>query len=175
MKIKNNSVGKYSLTKKLNKWRFLPIEVMVSRSIEKKIIINFDGYNENEVLQFFEKYLIATTMDAFYAIQAQGLDNGTIEKVYFSEVLYFEAVKNKLYFYTESSAFQIKNKLYDVEALYYSFFRIGKSFAVNMNAVQSMKPIENGRLAIVLTDGQKLTVSRRYSSDFKYNFYQRRD
>lgn len=172
MKLKEGSLGRYALSKKLKKWHFLPIEIMVKRATEKKVILEFRGFDDEEVHEFFKKYFKASTKDVFYAIQAQGLDNGTIEKIYYSEVLYFEAVRNKLFFYTKTSAYQIKQKLYDVEGLYYSFFRIGKSFAVNMNAVSSVKAIQNGRLSIILTDGQKLMVSRRYSANFKENFHQ---
>lgn len=171
MKLNEGSLGRYVLSKKLSKWHFLPIEVMVQRAEDKKVIVEFRGFDEEEVYEFFTKFFKVSTEDVFYAIQAQGLNNGTIEKIYYSEVLYFEAVRNKLFFYTKTSAYQIKLKLYDIEGLDPSFFRIGKSFAVNMEAVSSIKAIQNGRLIIFLTDGQKLMVSRRYSAKFKENFH----
>lgn len=172
MKLKEGSLGRYALSKKLSKWSFLPIEVIVQQANEKKVTLDFSGFNDDEVKEFFKKYFKISTDDVFYAVKAQGLDNGTIEKIYYSEVLYFEAVRNKLFFYTKASAYQIKEKLYEVEGLYLSFFRIGKSFAVNMDAVSSVKTAQNGRLSIILTDGQRLMVSRKYSGKFKRNFQQ---
>ncbi|HDR7210522.1 TPA: LytTR family transcriptional regulator, partial [Bacillus cytotoxicus] len=85
----------------------------------------------------------------------------------FEDILYFEAIQEKVFFYTCNSAYQLKMRLYEVQEIHPMFIRINKSITVNIFSVNKVLPSLNGRLMIELSDGQELEVSRRFSKDFK--------
>ncbi|XOV78869.1 MAG: LytR/AlgR family response regulator transcription factor [Aestuariibacter sp.] len=47
------------------------------------------------------------------------------------------------------------------------FVRVHRSFAINLDRVESIKPLESGDSEITLTTGQTLNLSRRYKDAFK--------
>lgn len=60
----------------------------------------------------------------------------------------------------------LKNKLYEIEEFSKLYVRISKSFIVNILVVEKIYPSLNGKFIIELTDGQNLTVSRKYKKQF---------
>jgi len=50
------------------------------------------------------------------------------------------------------------------------FFRIHRSYGVNLNAVDSITPLQSGDCEITLKTGKVLSLSRRYRDEFKTKF-----
>ena len=96
-------------------------------------------------------------------------ENGDMEPVRISRVLYFEAVDRNVFAYTVDDFFRVRRTLYDLEEhlLQKHFVRISKSTIVNLKAVKSVAPEDGRRLKLLLRNGEWVVVSRNYVNNFK--------
>jgi len=85
------------------------------------------------------------------------------------EILYFESVDNKVFFYTDGEMYEMSAKLYQLEEKLQNskFARISKSTIANLNKFRSIKPEKNSRLTATLVNGERLVVSRQYIGEIK--------
>ena len=85
-------------------------------------------------------------------------------RVPLNEVYYFEAVENKVFMYTRSDVYEIKEKLYNIEKKYESldFVRVSKSAIVNIEMIESISPEFSGRFELKLINNERVLVSRSY-------------
>lgn len=86
-----------------------------------------------------------------------------------SEILYFETVDRKVFFYTDTEVFETLSKMYQLEEtlLDTPFARISKSLIANLKKVYSIKPEKNSRMCLTFSNGEKLIVSRQYLNVIK--------
>ena len=85
------------------------------------------------------------------------------------DILYFESVENKVFFYTDGETYETTVKLYQLEEKLQNskFARISKSVLANLNKFHSIKPEKNSRLTATLVNGERLMVSRQYIGEIK--------
>ncbi|MBR5312945.1 MAG: LytTR family transcriptional regulator DNA-binding domain-containing protein [Clostridia bacterium] len=85
------------------------------------------------------------------------------------DILYFESVENRVFFYTDGEMYEMSAKLYQLEEKLQNskFARISKSTIANLNKFHSIKPEKNSRLTATLMNGEKLVVSRQYIGEIK--------
>ena len=85
------------------------------------------------------------------------------------DLLYFESVDDRVFFYTAEGTFETPAKLYQLEEKLArtSFVRISKSTIVNLRKVSRMRREPNARLLVTLTTGEALVVSRQYMPAIK--------
>lgn len=85
------------------------------------------------------------------------------------DIYYIESVDKKTFVYLEKTVYhtdfrlyQLKDKLYD-----YGFVQISKSCILNINALESIKPLFNSRMEATLKNGEKVYINRNYLSGVK--------
>lgn len=80
------------------------------------------------------------------------------------EILYFEAVGEKVFAYTEQEIYEIKNRLYQIEEEVnaYDFTRASKSMLVNTDRISSIASISGSRGKIMMDNGEAVIASRMY-------------
>jgi DNA-binding LytR/AlgR family response regulator len=80
------------------------------------------------------------------------------------DVLYFESVDNRTFFYTQDKTYESGMKLYQLEEKLSNtpFVRVSKSALLNIKMVKSIQPEGNSRLIATLKNGERLMVSRQY-------------
>lgn len=85
------------------------------------------------------------------------------------DVLYFEAVDNRMFLYTEKEVMEIKHRLYELELILSAkdFIRISKSQIVNVNKIRALKPEINRTILATMCNGEQLYVSRTYVKPFR--------
>ena len=85
------------------------------------------------------------------------------------EVLYFETIDNKTFFYTNDKIYETTTKIYQLEEKLTDtpFVRINKSSIMNIQKVKSIKSEENSKLMATLLNGEKIVVSRQYMQNIK--------
>lgn len=90
--------------------------------------------------------------------------DGSIMQISPKEVFYFEAVDNKVFLYLEKEVYETRYKLYELEERFRGtdFFRISKSYIINLAKVKSLSPAFNGRFEALMKNGEKLVISRQY-------------
>lgn len=86
-----------------------------------------------------------------------------------TDVIYFEAVDERVFAYTKAKVYEMKTRLYELEALYMDkwFTRCSKSFLINLLALESVSPALNGRFTAHMRNQQKIIISRQYVKSLK--------
>lgn len=81
-------------------------------------------------------------------------------------IIWAEMVDNKVFVYTSDAMYETSMGLAELENKWErcGFFRCAKSFVINLNAVQSLRSCPGGRIEAIMTTGEKVIVSRRYSA-----------
>lgn len=85
------------------------------------------------------------------------------------DIYYFECVDEKLFAYTKDREVQVSMTLAEVEESLcgYGFFRCNKSFAVNLNKVESVRSEMGNRIDATLRNGEHIIISRHYAKQFR--------
>jgi DNA-binding LytR/AlgR family response regulator len=98
-----------------------------------------------------------------------GWRENTLRRLKLSEVFYFEVVDDRSFVYTQAEVFEAKEKLYEFEQLCAgsALFRCSKSMILNMEKIDYVRPSPSGRFEAVLSNGEKVVVSRKYVSVLK--------
>lgn len=165
MKIKEYFGSISQLEKKLSAWIDLPISLRVRSTGIRNITFLFESFSEEEIISFF-KDTIQQPEHAIVGYRQDDIYGDILGKCDYQDVLYFEGIGDKVYAYADNLTLSLKNKLYEIEEFSKLYVRISKSFIVNILVVEKIYPSLNGKFIIELTDGQNLTVSRKYKKQF---------
>ncbi len=86
-----------------------------------------------------------------------------------SEILYFEAVDSKIFFYTKDNFYRNKSTLIVLEENLKNttFSRISKTAIANLKKLTSIKKADNSKLIATFINGEKIIVSRKYVDEIK--------
>lgn len=104
-----------------------------------------------------------------FPVQLEGKKEERVHLLNSLDIYYIESVDNFSFLYTESDVFESKEKLYVLENILEksSFIRINKSTILNMDYLQSVRPLPNYRLEAKLKNEENLIISRHYLKDVK--------
>lgn len=85
------------------------------------------------------------------------------------QILYFEAVENKIFVYSELEVYETHWKLYELEERLKesTFFRCSKSMILNIEWIEKVSSGFNGRFEAKLLNGEKVIISRQYAKVLK--------
>ena len=89
--------------------------------------------------------------------------------VYIQDIHYIESVEKKTFVYLEKAVYHTDFRLYQLkDKLHkYGFVQISKSCILNINALESIKPLFNSRMEATLKNGEKVYINRKYLNDVK--------
>ena len=92
-----------------------------------------------------------------------------LHRLKLSDVFYFEVVDDRSFLYTQREVFEAKEKLYEFEQLCAgsALFRCSKSMILNAEKIDYVRPSLSGRFEAVLSNGEKVIVSRKYVANLK--------
>ncbi len=98
-----------------------------------------------------------------------GWQEDMMHRLKLSEVFYFEVVDDRSFLYTQAAVFEAKEKLYEFERLCEgsTLFRCSRSMVLNAEKIDYVRPSLSGRFEAVLSNGEKVVVSRKYVADLK--------
>lgn len=98
-----------------------------------------------------------------------GKKDGTTFFIPMKDIFYFESVDGNTFIYTEDETYEATARLYKIEETLQNskFARISKRVIANLSKMQSITPEKNSRLIAMLTNGEKILVSRQYVSEIK--------
>ncbi len=94
---------------------------------------------------------------------------GVSEMIKIQDIYYFESVDERSYVYAETEVYSTEKKLYEIEELLKesSFVRISKSCILNIDHLDGVKMLRNGKLEAQLSNGERLIINRHYVPSFK--------
>lgn len=86
-----------------------------------------------------------------------------------SDIFYIESVDKRTFVYLENSVYRTDFRLYQLaeDLAYLGFVQISKSCILNINTLESIKPLINSRMEATLKNGERLHVTRKYLSSIK--------
>ncbi len=92
-----------------------------------------------------------------------------------SDIYYIESVDKRTFVYGEKMVYPTELRLYQVidELTQMGFVQISKSCMLNLNVLESIKPMINSRLEAVLKNGERLNVTRKYLTDIRTKLNER--
>lgn len=104
-----------------------------------------------------------------YDEKIEAFNEGETIYINLNDILYFEAVDNKTFMYTNDTVLSTSMKLYELEIRLSDkdFFRCSKSAIVNIRKIVKLKPELTRNILATLTSGEIVVISRRYAADFK--------
>ena len=104
-----------------------------------------------------------------YDRKLTGFADGTTHIVPAAQVLYFESVDKKTFFYTANNVLETTMRLYEIEDKLAGcgFLRTSKSTIVNLKEVVSLRSELGGRIVATLSNGECTVISRAYAPAVK--------
>lgn len=98
-------------------------------------------------------------------------DNST-KVLKIEDIYYFESVDEQTFAYTQDDVYSCQKKLYEVESVLSdtSFIRISKSCILNIDYLESVRALLNGKLEGTLSNNEKVIINRHYVPEFKKKF-----
>lgn len=133
----------------------------IKNSLETEVVIKCklrDDYVESIVasLRLFDSNVTAKK-DGSYFLLSPG------------EIFYFESVDDKVYCYGEKEVYETSLRLYEIEEKFLgtTFLRVNKSMILNITKISEFKSLINGRMEAVLSNGEKVEISRNYVKALK--------
>lgn len=95
-----------------------------------------------------------------------------IYQIHISDIYYIETIDEKTFVYGQDDIYEIAKKLYELEAILedQGFIRISKSCLLNLEYLDHIRALLNGKYEATLLNQEKLIISRKYMSDFKKVF-----
>ncbi len=143
----------------------MQLRMVENGDLERSIVtIEYKVMDENvERVAHFVEHL-QDVREGFRAVS-----EGKIYILKIEDVLYIEAVDRKTFCYTLEQVYELDERLYELEEKYkvWDYVRISKSFIVNLQRVQALKPDFGGRILATMDNGEKLYISRQYAREIK--------
>ena len=95
--------------------------------------------------------------------------DGGLHRLKLSDLYYFEVVDDASFLYSQTDVYEAREKLYEFERLCAgsAWFRCSKSMILNADKIDYVRPSLSGRFEAVLSNGEKVIVSRKYVADLK--------
>lgn len=86
-----------------------------------------------------------------------------------TDIYYIESVDDRTFIYLKGDCFEAKKRLVEFENVLAGreFIRISKSVIVNIMKITAIKPALNGRFLCLLSNGEKVIISRKFVPDVK--------
>lgn len=93
-----------------------------------------------------------------------------------SDIYYIESVDKKTFIYGEKLVYCTDLRLYQLieELSDAGFVQVSKSCMINLQMLDSIRPLFNSRMEATLTNGERLTVTRKFIPSIKNKLLERR-
>lgn len=143
----------------------------------KIIIERHDDCTETLVNVYCSTEADAQTEELIHKIQdfsvaLKAVKNGETYKLRLKDICYIECVDDKTFLYTDEDTYESPLKLYQIEEelVDTDFVRISKSVILNINQLDSVKPLLNAKIEARLLNGERLLINRHYVAEFRKKF-----
>lgn len=104
-----------------------------------------------------------------YGMSIVGKKDG--EKIFINlkDIYYFEAVDNHVFAYTKDLVYEVSYRIQDINVLFGKLFfiQISRTIVINIDIIEKVSTLINGRILAVLVNGEKQIISRAYAHEFK--------
>ena len=123
-------------------------------------------FNEQTISSLVEMIKLLSQGNALFI----NVENSRGEKrVSVDTISYFEAFDNEVFAVINKERFYVLEKLYVLEQALVekNFVRVSKSFLVNINHIEYIRPMLNSKLKLIMNNKDTVEVNRTYVKSFK--------
>ena len=128
---------------------------------EIEIIIKYSQRNRqvNRIIDFLQSF----------DMQIKCAGDNADKMVNILDIYYIESVDKKTFVYLENAVYRTDFRLYQLKNKLqtYGFVQISKSCVLNINALDSIRPLFNSRMEATLKNGEKVNINRNYLNGVK--------
>ena len=140
----------------------------VNIKIIEKLTEETCTFNIHKVTSFIQDIVSTLEKSTDNYLIANSTSKNEQEKIPYSNIIYLEYLERKMFIYTNESIFEIKSPLYKLEHdLPNNFIRISKTVIINIHFINKFSVKPNGNLEAILSNEEKVIVSRKYVSSLK--------
>jgi DNA-binding LytR/AlgR family response regulator len=93
-------------------------------------------------------------------------DNETY-RIPFLDIYFIESQEEKTLLFTKTDSFMSNLRLFEIEQWGNPFIRVSKTTIINLQYLQSVKPLLNSKLEATLVNGDRIEISRHYLQALK--------
>ena len=104
-----------------------------------------------------------------FDMQIKCADENTERMIHIMDIFYIESVDKKTFVYLENAVYRTEFRLYQLKDKLqtYGFVQINKSCILNINALDSIRPLFKSRMEATLKNGEKVQINRNYLNEVK--------
>lgn len=112
-----------------------------------------------------------------YGLNIVGKLDGEKYFLSLNDIYYFEAVNNHVFAYTEKEVYEVNYKLQDINDLFCKtfFVQISRTVILNIDKINRVSTLVNGRILAVLNNKEKQIITRAYANEFKNKLIKKGD
>ena len=127
------------------------IEVIIKYSLRNKQV--------NRIIDFLQSF----------DMQIKCAGDNAERMINILDIYYIESVDKKTFVYLENAVYRTDFRLYQLKRKLqtYGFVQISKSCILNINTLNSIRPLFNSRMEATLKNGEKVTINRNYLNEIK--------
>lgn len=139
----------------------MKVEIKISEDIEESFAVIYTPAVSEEVLR-------ATALLEMKENIITAINNERISILQPKDIFMVRTENTGLYIYCRNKRYQSKKRLYEIkQQLGSDFMQISKSTIVNLKEMDYVEPFFNGSMEVVLKNGSKDYISRKYLPDLK--------
>ena len=128
---------------------------------EIEVIIKYSQRNRqvNRIIDFLQSF----------DMQIKCAGDNTEQMINILDIYYIESVDKKTFVYLENAVYRTDFRLYQLKSKLqtYGFVQISKSCILNINVLDSIRPLFNSRMEAALKNGEKVNINRNYLNGVK--------
>lgn len=141
---------------------FLPNKTLPANQVN--IVIEAAEYTDEiqKINDYLDKYDKISDILSFN-------DGESVRVVHQKNIMFIEVFHDELRVTSDASVLTARGRFYKIlEHLDSDFIQIGRATVINLNFLQSLETVFIGNPVAVMTNGQKLPISRRYLVNLKH-------
>ena len=128
---------------------------------EIEVIIKYPQKDKqvNRIIDFLQSF----------DMQIKCAGDNTEQMINILDIYYIESVDKKTFVYLENAVYRTDFRLYQLKSKLqtYGFVQISKSCILNINTLESIRPLFNSRMEATLKNGEKVNINRNYLNGVK--------
>ena len=128
---------------------------------EIEVIIKYPQKDKqvNHIIDFLQSF----------DMQIKCAGDNTEQMINILDIYYIESVDKKTFVYLENAVYRTDFRLYQLKDKLraYGFVQISKSCILNINTLESIRPLFNSRMEATLKNGEKVNINRNYLNGVK--------
>lgn len=96
-------------------------------------------------------------------------DDGAVRMVNAADIFYIESVDKRTFVYLEKAVYHTSQRLYQLaeQLRQHGFVQVSKSCILNIQRMESIRPLLNSRMEATLKNGERVYINRNYVGDVK--------